>query len=449
MVTFPPTFIGRVNDPQRRSAFRCILFSLLLCGCTGASIPPLGEADVIIRHITVVDVITGTLLTDQLIAITRDTFSYVGPDPGSLDTVVGARYLDGSGRYAIPGLWDMHVHVCWNDTNAQLLLPALLARGITGVRDMGGDLRILNDFKQRVLADPTAGPELWGCGPIIDGDPPVFPDFTLPVDSTTEITGTLDSLAAHGADFFKVYSLLRPGELQRIASYSATHKLAFAGHLSEYIEPETAITLGQHSVEHLNRLDDIWHADPARLDSIADLMVEHGAWSCPTLIVYQRKSHMHDPSLRDTVMDKLVPSLQAEWQQALTHRTEGYGAPQQRDSLDQRYRHQLELVKRLHYRGVRILAGSDLAGAPFVYPGTGLLEELERLNDAGLSNAEVLRCATSSPAEYLNVLGERGTISIGKQADLVILANDPLVEIRAMRSIEAVFHRGRSVEHRP
>lgn len=436
-----------MNDQVRHCAIICILFGLLISGCRVTTNPQLGGADVLIRHINVVDVITGTLLPDQLIAITSDTFSYVGPDPGRLDTVVGARYIDGSGRYAIPGLWDMHVHVCWSDTNAQLLLPALLAHGITGVRDMGGDLHILNDFKQRVLADPTAGPEILGCGPIIDGDPPVFPDFTLSVDSTTDITGTLDSLAAHGADFFKVYSLLLPGELQRIASYSAAHKLAFAGHLSEYIEPESAITLGQHSVEHLNRLDEIWYEAPARLDSIADLMAEHHAWSCPTLIVYQRKSHMYDPLIQDTVMDKRVTSLQAEWQQALTSRTERYGAPHQRDSLDQRYRHQLELVKRLRDRGVRLLAGSDLAGAPFVYPGTGLLEELERLSDAGLSNAEVLRCATSSPAEYLNVLGERGTITTGKQADLVILEHDPLIAIRAVRSITAVFHRGRLVDH--
>jgi imidazolonepropionase-like amidohydrolase len=435
--------------PCRRLAGASPLVCLLLAACVNRPAGHVDEADVIIRHINVVDVVSGTLLPDQLVAIKSDTFMYVGPDPGGLDTVAGARYIDGGGRYAIPGLWDMHVHVCWSDTNAQLLLPVLLAHGITGVRDMGGDLRLVNDFKQRVLADPTAGPEIWGCGPIIDGDPPVFLDFTLPVDSATDITHVLDSLAANGADFFKVYSLLRPSELERIATYSEAHQRVFAGHLSEYIEPEEAVALGQHSVEHLNRLDDLWNADPARLDSIASLMVEHDAWSCPTLIIYHRKSHMYDPSIRDTMMDKLLLSLQAEWDQAVRTRQGRYGTPHQRDSLDQRYRHQLELVKRLHDRGVRLMAGSDLGGMPLVYPGTGLLEELEHLSDAGLSNAEALRSATSSPAEYLHVLETRGTIASGKQANLVILAQDPLVAISAVRSIKAVFHRGTLVIQRP
>lgn len=421
-----------------------LLVAVLLGACLHP--PPVGNADVIIRHINVVDVETGRTLPDQLIAIRDGKFTYVGADPGHLDTVLAARYVDGSGRYAIPGLWDMHVHVCWSDTNASLLLPALLCHGITGVRDMGGDLRLLEDFKRLVLSDPSAGPEIWGCGPIIDGDPPVFPDFTLPVDSASDIPALLDSLARNGADFFKVYSLLRSDELEDIADHCKAHHAVFAGHLSEWMEPEQAIELGQHSVEHLNRLDEIWNEDPARIDSIADLLVQYNAWSCPTLIVYHRKSHMTDPAIRRTSMDHLVPALQAEWEQTRSSRLGRYGTPHQQDSLEQRYQHQLELVDRFRERGVRLMAGSDLGGMAFVYPGIGLLEELERLTDAGLSNAEALRSATSAPAEYMNVLDQRGTITTGKQADLVILAGDPLVSIRDLRKIDHVLHRGVLVE---
>jgi len=426
-----------------RSSIRSLsraLFLLLLCGC-GRSVE-FEEADLVIRHINVVDVVSGTLLADQVIVTNEGRFAYVDKDPGNVEVPNGTTVIDGTGRYAIPGLWDMHVHACWSDTNASLLLPALLAHGITGVRDMGGDLHLLNAFKQRVLAEPSAGPDLFGCGPIIDGDPPVFPDFTLPVNSATDLPNVLDSLSANGADFFKVYSLLAPEELERIASYSKEHDRVFAGHLSEYVEPERAIALGQRSIEHLNRLDEVWMEDRYRLDAIASAMVEHGTWSCPTLIAYQRKSHLYDPALRDTVMDALVPGLQAEWEQAVRKRTERYGAPHQRDSLEKRYQQQLALVEHLKERGVRLLAGSDLAGMAFVYPGSGLLEELELLVSAGLSNAEALRSATLSPAEYFGAQAELGSIATGKVADLVVLEGNPLAEIRKTRTVVHVVHRG-------
>ncbi|MBK8339288.1 MAG: amidohydrolase family protein [Flavobacteriales bacterium] len=97
-------------------------------------------------------------------------------------------------------------------------------------------------------------------------------------------------------------------------------------------------------------------------------------------------------------------------------------------------------------RGVRMMAGSALfGGAPFIYPGTGLLEEMERLADAGLPNAAVLRMATTAPATYLGVAGLRGTVAVGQQADLVLLHGNPLDSIGHIRSIAGVFHRARLV----
>ncbi|MBK6777146.1 MAG: amidohydrolase family protein [Flavobacteriales bacterium] len=427
------------------SIMRLGLFSLALVACTSGPSLVLNAPEVIIRHINVVDVERGVVLRHQLIAMREGAFTYVGDDVGCVDTVPGARYVDGTGLYAMPGLFDMHVHVCWSDTNATLLLPVLLSHGITGVRDMGGDLRLVNAFKQRVLADATAGPEIWGCGPILDGDPPVFTDFTVPMDSTTDMPRVLDSLATDGVDFFKVYSLLEVGELERIAAYCAEHNTVFAGHLSELVEPERAIALGQHSVEHLNRLEELWSDDPNGLDSMLVLMKEHEAWSCPTLIVYHRKAHMNDPAIRDTSLDAQVPGLQAEWEGARAKRLARYGSPAQLDSLDQRYRSQQRLVRHMHEQGVRMMAGSDLGGAPFVYPGTGLLEEMERLAEAGLPNAAVLRMATTAPATYLGVAGMRGTVAVGQQADLVLLRGNPLDSIGHIRSIAGVFHRARLV----
>lgn len=416
---------------------------VLLCACgNGPNALEIGNPDIVIRHVNVVDVDSGIVLADRLVAIADGKFTALIADPGAFEPAAGTRVIDGTGTYAIPGLWDMHVHVCWSDTNASLLLPTLLKHGITGVRDMGGDLRIANAFKERVASDPTQGPDIVACGPILDGDPPVFPDFTESLSGASDVEHVIDSLLADGADFIKVYSLLDGPEFQRVADHSTAKGVRFAGHLSELVSPEIAIRSGQRSVEHLNRLDDIWFTDPARSDSIVSLMVAMETWSCPTLVVYDRKARAHDPRLRDTVLDALVPGLQAEWQSWLRSRTEHYDTEHERDSLRIAFQQQLALVKRMHERGVRILAGSDLSGQAFVYPGIGLHEELELLVAAGLSTAEALRSATLGPATYFGVEATQGSITVGKQADLVILSDDPLEAIRNMRSIKAVLHRG-------
>jgi imidazolonepropionase-like amidohydrolase len=426
-----------------------VLAALVLVACgenPGRLIDATAKPDLVIRHVNVVDVVSGGVVPDQLIAIKDGQFTAVMNDPASWQPGPDVRVIDGTGKYALPGLWDMHVHVCWSDTNATLLLPALLRHGITGVRDMGGDLHMANAFKQRIKADPSLGPDIMACGPIIDGDPPVFPDFTLPLSSNSDVAAVIDSLIANGADFIKVYSLLDGPEFQRIADHCTARGIPFAGHLSELVDPARAIRSGQRSVEHLNRLDELWNADPARLDSIASLMEVNAAWSCPTLVVYDRKARAHEPSLRDTTLDALVPGLQGEWQQWHKSRTSRYASAHAHDSLLRAFGRQLALVKHMHDRGVPVLAGSDLCGQAFVYPGIGLHEELELLVQAGLATSEALCAATIRPAEFFGTQEKHGSIAAGKQADLLLLTADPLLSIRNTRAITTVVHRGAVID---
>ena len=133
----------------------------------------------------------------------------------------------------MPGLWDMHFHLCWMNNNDSLLFPVLLKNGITGIRDMGGDLHIMNNFKSRMKNKMIIAPEIYGAGPILDGNPPVQPDFSLPLDDNSNIENLLDSLKNNGAEFFKVYSLIKEKQPTAIAAYCTTHNMTFEGHLSE------------------------------------------------------------------------------------------------------------------------------------------------------------------------------------------------------------------------
>ncbi|MDX1427809.1 MAG: amidohydrolase family protein [Salegentibacter mishustinae] len=396
----------------------------------------------VIKNINIVDVLSGGIITNQTMVIKDSRIEFIGsnwkhPSSSKINTI------DARNKYIIPGMWDMHFHLSWNQKNDSLLFPVLFSKGITGIRDMGGDLKIQNTFKSLKKAKP----EIYGAGPIIDGNPPVMYDFTVPVDQNTEIEKILDSISQRGADFIKTYSLIRKPEFERIAAYSEKNNIPFAGHLSEFIEPELSIDLGQKSIEHLNRLDKIWEKDPTRINDIARAMIKNDTWLCPTLLVYFNKMVPAKDSLRNESYDRYIaPELAREWEKSKTFSIpESKGVAWQ--AKQREFEQNLDLVSFLHKKGIKIVAGSDFGGMPYVYPGIGLLQELKLLKRAGLSNLEVIRTATINPALYFSIDEEFGSVSVGKFADLVILKKNPLIDIENLKSIEIVFKKGELVYH--
>ena len=170
---------------------------------------------ILINDINVVDVSSGKVIKRQNVALKGQYIYYIG------DTFVekisnNTKYIDGKGKYLCPGLWDMHFHMCWDIINDTLLYPALLKNGITGIRDMGGGLKIMNDFKH---IKPENNLNIFGAGPMIDGNPPVYRDFSLPVDDSSDIMKLLDSLKNNGSEFFKTYSLIKEEQLKEVSAY--------------------------------------------------------------------------------------------------------------------------------------------------------------------------------------------------------------------------------------
>ncbi|MGH1437099.1 MAG: amidohydrolase family protein [Lewinella sp.] len=399
----------------------------------------------VIKDVNVVDVVNGELLKSQTVVLKDSLIHFIGNEwlaPSNAQIIT----VDGSGKYLMPGMWDMHFHLAWDAGNDSLLFDVLLAHGITGVRDMGGDLAIQQGMKQKVAVDPTRGPAIFGAGPILDGNPPVMYDFTIPIDGTsTPIEFLLDSLVAAGSDFFKTYSLIQEPVVEAIAAYADEHELSFAGHLSEYIEPEKSIQIGQKSIEHLNRLDEIWQVDTARIIRIAELMKEEDTWLCPTLLIYEVKARMWDSALIQPVYEPFIhPFLQQEWQSSRARRL-SKNTQVDWEKQERLFEQQKALVGFLHQQGVSILAGTDFAGMPYVYPGIGLQQEIQLLHEAGLSNAEALAAATINPALFMGTQDMSGTVAVGKYADLVLLRENPLEDIKAVAQIDQVFRKGRGV----
>ncbi|MES2646493.1 MAG: amidohydrolase family protein [Bacteroidota bacterium] len=397
----------------------------------------------VIRRVNVVNLFSGKLMINREVIIIEDKIYFIGKKyRGKIPSNV--IYLDGKGKYLLPGFWDMHFHLCWQKNNDSLLYPALLKNGITGIRDMGGDLNIMKAFKSGALP----GPGIYGAGPMIDGDPPVHTDFSLPVNDRSNIKQVLDSLVENGADFFKTYSLLKENELTTIAEYAKLRHLSFAGHLSEFIDPERSILLGQKSIEHLNRLDEIYESDSQRLENIANLMATNKTFLCPTLLTYQLKTRIYDSTVVNNKYNHYVPAvLKQEWQVLWQKRREKNTTAADMQQLNKTYLAQKNLVNKLFKSGIKILAGSDFAGMPYVYPGISLHQEIILLAQAGLSNLEAIKTATLNPAIYFSQQHLYGSVSAGKIADLVLLNRNPLERIENISTINTVINKGKIVPH--
>ena len=384
-----------------------IIFALLGT-LTTAQCSRQNSAILVIRNINVVDVINGKILPHQDIVV-KDSLIYFIGNSFSETVLINSTIIDGTGKYLCPGLWDMHFHLCWDKSNNTLLFPILLKNGITGIRDMGGDLNIMKSFKTE---SKNFKPDIYGAGPMIDGNPPVYFDFSLPVDDNINMTAVLDSIKNNGADFFKTYSLIKEKQLKDISIYCKKNSFQFEGHLSEYIEPEISISLGQKSIEHLNRLDNIWDSSKKRLDSIANMMIANHTFLCPTLITYQLKTKVRDTSIINSAYAKYISaSLMKEWQTIWKKRLARHTELSDWDELNKTFQSQMQLVNHMKNMGVLILAGSDFAGMPYVYPGISLHHELELLVEAGLSNYEALKTATINPAIFMAKQNYYGSLS--------------------------------------
>ncbi len=175
-------------------------------------------------------------------------------------------------------------------------------------------------------------------------------------------------------------------------------------------------------------------------------MITHQTYVCPTIITYQLKTKLRDTTIVNQAYSKYIPSTLAnEWKITWGKRVERHKKLEDWDALDKTYLSQLKLINRLNEKGVMILAGSDFAGMPYVYPGISLHQELKLLTKAGLSNYEALKTATINPAIFMNMQNLFGSISVGKYADMLILEKNPLDNIDNLQSVGLVIINGEQV----
>lgn len=440
---------------------------VLLAACSGPR--PL-EADLVFVHANVVDVETGEIHPDQSIFVQGNRIVGVAPS-GQAGVHAESRVIDADGRYAIPGLWDAHVHsaggVDWH-------FPLLVAHGVTSVRNMhttvDSALNLTLDIKRRVASGELTGPRFLANGPIIDGYPPVWPGSVV-VRNAAQGRAAVDSLAAAGADFIKVYDNLRPDAYAGIMEAARARGIPVDGHVPFLVGPLAAAAAGQRTVEHttginmgcspladslrteftelLERLPSMEYpentvayftlvraaTDTRDVELCAEVVRayrEAGVVVVPTLV-------MEDIDAAAVVADTtLMAMLPAGVQQWWTGMASGGPGPIETVFAGSDWTAPLN-TRLLHEAGVRVLAGTDI-GNPFLVPGASLHDELALLVDeAGFSPLDALRAATIAPARTFAMQDSLGAIAVGQLADLVLLDRNPLDDIRATTSIHGVL----------
>jgi hypothetical protein len=422
-----------------------LVSGFLIVACSAQQIPVDRQPDIVIRDVSVVDVLTGQLLPHTDVAVREGRII-------SLDTHLpeerprdGVRIVNGSGKFLIPGLWDMHAHTLWAREAVTTFLPLFVSQGVTGVRDMGGSLEFLHDARDSI-ARGAWYPTLVAPGPILDGPEPVQASISVAVGDSSRAVQVVDSLAAGGADFIKVYTLIPRQAYLAVLAAAARRHLIVAGHVPAEISPIEAARLGQRSMEHLR--DEL---EPYCTRQTADtctpmlaVFKEHQVWQVPTLYILRMKSSLDDSSLaHDPRLEYIVPVIREEWLSTRASRARRSAAYFQ--GKRERVPGEIWLTGLIFRDQGHILAGTD-AGDSFSYPGFSLHDELGLLVTAGLSPLDALRAATIEPARFLGAEDTLGSISPGARADLVLLRENPLADISATRTIEAVILRGRLLD---
>ena len=440
------------------------------------------EAGIVIENITLIDAKNGTR-TNQTVSIENGVIQSIGS--AKLD-MEDSQIIDGEGKYLIPGLWDAHVHLTFiPEIDHETHFKLYLKNGVTSIRDTGAILSKLQPSLNFIEENPNTTPRLFYAGPLIDGADrvykgmePGFPNLSIGIDETSNIPEVVDGLLKEGVTFLKSYEMLTRETYLELLKVAGQNGLRVTGHVPLSIDLEEAIEAGLGGMQHVrnmdlacakdadNLLDDrqvsleneasiagsalrthihssqryyaIDNTDDERCLRIIMKLSEYGVFQTPTLTIntFDSRRFYADPKWRETYQE-LPEAAEKDWMQG-SLKLANIDVTENAKKFDA---WSLSLVNKMHQEGVKIIAGTDTP-IGYLTPGYSLHKELELLSEAGLSNMDVLRSATITPAEFFGMENQMGTIEVGKLADLVILDKNPLMSISNTQSIHRVIVKG-------
>ncbi len=393
------------------------------------------------------------ILENYDVVIEDGVITEIGPT-GTVQIPAGAQSIPGSGKYLMPGLVDMHVHVnsdsissddddAWGEE--ELIL--FLANGVTTIRNMWGDVGVLQ-WREQVENNELFGPTIYSSSPIIDGNPPIWPGSTV-ITTTDDARAMVIKQKQLGYDYIKVYNRLSLSVYDAIIDEAYNQDIPVIGHVPWNVGLEHTLAAGQYSIEHFQGYSTafgfigaeipIWeNIDSSKREVVINATIQSGVWNCPTMAVYKNlfvsTEEYYQFLQRPNV--KYVPQILRDvWIESNRSSYLAYFSALRENTFNKK------LVKALHQNSANLIIGTDCIN-PFVVPGFSIHEELLLFVEAGLTPYETIKAGTYNAAKSLKALDEFGTIANGKRADLILTNNNPLVDVANIQDRVGVMARG-------
>ncbi len=396
-------------------------------------------------NVAVVPMNDDTILENQTVIIQNREIKRIGSEQ-DISIPEGALVIDCTGKYLMPGLADMHVHI-----NNEKDLILFLVHGVTTVQNMWGYESLILKFmgfpsqlklRGNIAQGNMLGPTIYTSGPILEGKPlthPFMKKIIAPEKGSCEVISQKNK----GYDFIKVYDHLDKDVYRSIVQTAKQQNIPIKGHVPFSIGIDGALASGQISIEHLTGYID---PDAAQflisedaIDLYAKKTQEAGVWNCPTMVIWQKRGLSEEkieelekhPGMKylsfmqHFFLKKSIKALN----ESITYEGDYVGRITELD---------YKMINALHNAGAKLLLGTD-CGNPFVFPGWSLHEELQNFISAGLTPYEAIKAGTKNAAEHLGKSDEFGTVEVGKRADLILIDDNPLKDVSNVKKISGVM----------
>ena len=382
---------------------------------------------------------------NKIVAVTNETETEYHDKYYSLinNETTGVNIVNLTGKYVIPGLFDMHAHVAgvrknsYNQDFSENALKMLLDYGVTTIRSPAGPTNQSIALKHNVSEGLIEGPEIFTAGVLLNGPQIAIPFVEKQISTEEQAREEVRQQAAAGVDYVKLYVGLPPNLVKAAIEEAHSRGIGVIGHL--YMTSWTdAANLGIDALTHGVPVNpsllpsgdkreqflengggpfdhflwlDLLDLNSTEVEEMIDALVENDILVDPTLSIYEAM-------LKDDGYGFSDPQNQRRWAKVI------------------------QLTKIMYDNGVQILSGSDIPNFGLI-PGVSLHNELELLTEAGINPLEVIEIATNNGAKALDIDDRVGTIEPGKQADMIILASNPIENMSNTKGIEAVIVDGR------